>query len=259
MKHLKKAAHASAVKNGKNLFNNQVHHQRDGHADATDADEALDELVAFFALQETAEIAADPGAACHDDGDGPVDFASHAERNGTYHQEHVGEGIFESVNLDWRKSGVARESKNLHESDTNLHDAAVNGDGEKSESAFEGQLFRRIFRRLSQNILVQVAHDNHEADDDCENCLEQLVADMYQEARSKKGTENCRCEQLQEDALVQVAMTGQVECATEISDNEPDTVRAVCNGCRHPEENHDRKALGRAAARDAVDKADHGA
>ena len=64
-------------------LHDQVHDKRDCHADAADANESLDELVAFFTLQETAEIAADPGATCHDDGDGPVDFACHAERDGT--------------------------------------------------------------------------------------------------------------------------------------------------------------------------------
>ena len=52
-------------------------------------------------------------------------------------------------------------------------------------------------------------------------------------------------------------MTGQVECTTEIPDDESDTVRAVCNGCWHSEENHDGEAQGRAAARDAVDEANH--
>ena len=44
------------------LFHNQIDDECNGHADAADADKALDELVAFLALQEAAEVAANPGA-----------------------------------------------------------------------------------------------------------------------------------------------------------------------------------------------------
>ena len=67
----------------------------------------------------------------------------------------------------------------MYETHADLYDATVNGNGKKSESALEGQLFRRICRRLPQDILVQVAHDNHKADNDCKNCLEKLIADMH--------------------------------------------------------------------------------
>ena len=62
---------------------------------------------------------------------------------------------------------------------------------------------------------------------------------------------------MKENALVQVAVTRQVEGAAEISDNESYTIRAVCNSGGHPEENHDRKAQRGAAARDTIDKTYH--
>lgn len=160
-------------------LHDQVHNKRNCHADAANANESLDKLVAFFTLQKATEIASNPGATCHQHRNGPVDFAVDSKGDGTYHQEHVGEGILEGVNLDGRKSGVARESKNLHKSDTNLHDATVNGDGEKSKSAFESQLFGWSHRRFAQDILAQVAHDDHKADDDGKNRLKQLVADAH--------------------------------------------------------------------------------
>ena len=73
------------------LFHNQVHHERDGHGDAANADEPLDELVALLALQKAAEIAADPGAAGHQGGNRPVDFPVKSKRDGAHQQEHVGE------------------------------------------------------------------------------------------------------------------------------------------------------------------------
>ena len=237
------------------LFHNQVDHECDGHADAADADKALDELVAFLALQETAEVAADPGAACHDDGDGPVDFSRHAESECAYQQENVGECVLEGVNLDGGESRVSRKSENLYETHTDLHDATVKGDDEKSKRPFESQFFGRIFRRLSENVLVQVAHHDHKADDNSEDCLEKLVADVYQKTGSDNRPDQRGGEQLQKEPHVQVAVTGEVECAAEVPDDKPDAVRAICDGGGEAEEYHDRKAQRGATARDAVDEA----
>ena len=180
------------------LFHNQVHHECDGHADAADADKALDELVALLALQKAAEVAADPGSACHDDGDGPVDFSGHAEGECAYQQEDVGERVLEGVNLDGGESRVSRESENLYETHTDLHDATVKGDDEKSKRPFESQFFGRIFRRLSENVLVQVAHHDHKADDNSEDCLEKLVADVYQKTGAEECPEESGNQQLEE-------------------------------------------------------------
>ena len=66
------------------LLHHQVYGEGNGHADAADANESLDEFVAFFTLRETAEVAAKPGSCRHDDGDGPVDFSCHAESDCAY-------------------------------------------------------------------------------------------------------------------------------------------------------------------------------
>ena len=81
--------------------------------------------------------------------------------------------------MDGRKSGVAREPENLHEPDADLHDATVDGNAEKAERAFEGEFFGRGCRRLAQNIFLEVAHHDHKANDDSENCLKQFVADAH--------------------------------------------------------------------------------
>jgi len=54
-------------------------------------------------------------------------------------------------------------------------------------------------------------------------------------------------------------MTREVKCAAKIPDDKPDAVRAVCDGCREPEENHDGQAERGAAPSDAIDKAYDGA
>ena len=178
-----------SVSRERKLFSDQVHDKGNSHADAADANEALNELVALLALQETAEITADPGACRHDDGDRPVDFPVNSKGDGADQQEHVGERVLEGVDFDGRESGVAREPENLHEPDTHLHNAAVDGDGEKSEGTLEGELFRRVCRRLAQNVFAQVAHDHHKADDNSENGLEKLVSNVHQKACSDECTE----------------------------------------------------------------------
>ena len=64
-------------------------------------------------------------------------MGQHAESEGAYQQENVGERVLEGVYLDGGESRVTRESENLDEADADLHDATVDGDGEKSEGAFE--------------------------------------------------------------------------------------------------------------------------
>ena len=61
---------------------NQIHNQVNCHGNTCGADKVADEGVAFFALQEASEVAAAPGAECHDDGDGPVDFPGDAKGYG---------------------------------------------------------------------------------------------------------------------------------------------------------------------------------
>ena len=153
------------------------------------------------------------------------------------------------------KSGVSRESENLYETDADLHDATVNGDAEESESPFERELFGWGCGRLAENVLAQVAHDDHEADDDGENGLEEFVPNANQEARANEGSEKCRQEQLQKDFFVQVAVSCKVERTAEIPDDKSDAVRAVCDSRREPEKNHDGEAKRGTAACDAVDEA----
>ena len=50
--------------------------------------------------------------------------------------------------------------------------------------------------------LTQVAHDDHKADDDGENGLEEFVPNANQEACADEGSEKCRQEQLQKDFFV---------------------------------------------------------
>ena len=78
--------------------------------------------------------------------------------------------------MDGVEAGVTRESENLYKSDADLHDAAVNGDAEESESPFEREFFGGRLGRFAENVLTQVAHDDHEADDDGENGLEEFVS-----------------------------------------------------------------------------------
>ncbi len=237
------------------LFREQVHHERDGHANAANADEPLDELVAFFALRETAEIAAEPGACGHDNRNGPVDFPGESECNRAYDQEHVRECVLDGVYMNRVEAGVTREAKNLYKADAHLHNASVDGDGEKSDGAFDGEFFGRVLGRLSENVLAQVAHDHHKANHDGENCLEELVSNADQEACAKQCAEECRQQKLHENFLVQIAVTREVKGAAEISDDESNAVCSVCDSGGKPEENHDGEAKRGAAACDAVDEA----
>ena len=234
---------------------NQIHNQVHGHGDACHAYKVADEGVAFFALQETSEVAAAPGAECHDDGDGPVDFSGDAKGYGAEYEKYRGECILEGVHVDGVEAGVPREAENLYEADSHLHDAAVNRDECESEGAFPREFFRGRGRGLPEDVLTQVAHHHHEADDAGEDCLECFVADAYQKADADGGAHECRNQKLEEDFLVQVAVFREVRDAADVPDDEPDAVRAVCDGCRHPEENHDGKAKRAPAACDAVDEA----
>ena len=152
-------------------FYGQIYDEGNCHTDTTDADEALDEFVAFLALRETAKVAAKPCACRHDDGDGPVDFSGNSQCNRAYDQEHIRECVLDGVHVNRVKARVARESENLYKTDTHLHNAAIYGDTEKSEGAFDGELFGRCLRGLSENVLAQVAHDHHKAYHDGENRL----------------------------------------------------------------------------------------
>lgn len=170
----------------------QINNECNRHADAANADEPLDELVAFFALREAAEVATEPCACRHDDGDGPVDFPCDAESHCAYNQEHVCESVLDGVHVNRVKARVARESENLYKTDTHLHNAAIYGDTEKSEGAFDGELFGRCLRGGAENVLAQVAHDDHKANYYGENCLEELVSNADQEACAKECAEECR-------------------------------------------------------------------
>ena len=184
------------------LLHHQVYDEGYGHADAADANEALDELVTLLALRETAEVAAKPGSCRHDNSDWPVDFTCHAECDRAYKQKYVGERVLEGVHVNRVKPGVSREPENLYEPDADLHDATVNGDAEESESPFKRELFGWGCGRLAENVLTQVAHDDHKADDDGENGLEEFVPNANQEACADEGSEKCRQEQLQKDFFV---------------------------------------------------------
>ena len=100
-----------------------------------------------------------------------------------------------------------------------------------------------------------MAHNEHEANDDRENRLEKLVADVYQETGPDDGAYHGRHDQLQENLLVQVAVAREVDGAAEVADDEPDAVRAVCDRGVHSQKDHDGKAQRGAAPRDAVDEA----
>ena len=138
-----------------------------------------------------------------------------------------------------------------------MHNAAVDGDAEKSERAFKSQLLWRRCRRLAQNIFLEVAHDDHKANHHSENRLEKFVANVNQEACADKSAEECGERELQENLLVQVAVAHQVDGAAEVPDDKPDAVRTVCYCSGESHKYHDGEAQGRAAARDAVDKAYH--
>jgi len=79
------------------LLDNQIYDKRNRHADAANADESLDELIAFLALRKAAEVTAEPGTCRHNNRNGPVDFPCNAESDGTYNQEHVRERILDGV------------------------------------------------------------------------------------------------------------------------------------------------------------------
>ena len=109
----------------------------------------MDKPVALLALQETSEVAADPGAYGHDDGYGPVDFTRKAQGHGAYDQEHVRERVLEGVDLDGRKPRVAREAEYLQKAHAHLHDAAVDGDEGEPERALPCEPFGGCRGRLS--------------------------------------------------------------------------------------------------------------
>ena len=127
-----------------NLFHHQVHDERNRHTDAANADESLDELVAFLALRKAAEVTAEPGTCRHNNRDRPVDFSGNAECDGTYNQEHVRECVLDGVHVNWVKSGVSRESENLYETDADLNDAAVDGNSEESEEIGRASCRERV-------------------------------------------------------------------------------------------------------------------
>ncbi len=104
--------------------------------------------------------------------------------------------------MDGIEAGVTCESKNLYETDADLHNASINGDAEEPEGAFEGEFCGRGFGRLAEDVFTQVAHDDYEADDDGENGLEEFVPNVNQEACADEGSEKCRQEQLQKDFFV---------------------------------------------------------
>ena len=202
----------------------------------------MDELVAFLALCEAAEVTAKPSTCRHDNRDRPVDFSCNAKSDCAYNQEHVRECILNGVHVNRIKPRVSREAEDLDKADTHLHNATIDGDCEKSDGTFDGEFFRRSCRRLSENVLAQVAHDYDKADDDRQNGLEEFVANADQEAGSEERTEKCRQQELQKDFLVQVAVTRKIIGAAKVPDDEPDAVRAVCDSRGEPEENHDGEA-----------------
>ena len=140
------------------------------------------------------------------------------------------------------EAGVSREAENLYKTDAHLHDAAVNRDECESEGAFPREFFGGCGRGLPEDVLAEVAHYHHEADDAGEDCLEGSVSDAYQKADADGGADKCRDQKLEEDFLVQVAVLREVCDTADVPDDEADAVCAVCDGRRHPEENHDGEA-----------------
>lgn len=104
--------------------------------------------------------------------------------------------------MDGVEAGVTCESENLYEPDADLHDAAVNGDTEESECAFERELFGWGCGRLAEDVLAQVAHDDHKADDNGENGLEEFIPNANQKTCADEGSKKRRQEQLQKDFFV---------------------------------------------------------
>ena len=130
----------------------------------------------------------------------------------------------------------------MYEAHADLHDATVDGNGEKTEGSLECELFGGRCRGLAQDIFSQVAHNYQQEKKKKKKRLEKQVADVHQETGSDKRPDQRGGEQLQKEPHVQVAVTRQVEGAAEVSDDEPDAVRAVSHGGGKPEKNHQWKA-----------------
>ena len=157
--------------------------------------------------------------------------------------------------MDGIEAGVAREAENLDEAHANLDDAAVDGDGDKSEGPFPGKFGGRRCRRLAENVFAEAAHDHHQADDGGENGLKSLVTDADQETHANACANDSGNQELKENFLVEVAVTGEICNGADVTNDESDSVGAVCHRGRHAEEYHDGEAERASATGDAVDKA----
>ena len=153
------------------------------------------------------------------------------------------------------EAGVAREAKNLDEANTHLNDATVDGDSDKTEGTFPSELGGRRCRRLAEDVFAEAAHDHHQADDHSEKSLESLVADADQKANADTCSNDSGNQELEENFLVEVAVTGEICNGADVSDDEPDSVGAVCHRGRHAEKNHDGEAQRASATGNAVDEA----
>ena len=70
---------------------------------------------------------------------------------------------------------ITGKGKNLQEADTDLHNAAINGNGKKDEKRRQGEFFGRILWRLAKKIPIQIAHHGDSKNGDRKNALKNLV------------------------------------------------------------------------------------
>ena len=143
----------------------------------------------------------------------------------------------------------------MDEAHAYLDDAAVDGDGNKAEGSFPSELFGRGCRRLAKDVFAKAAHDHHQADDHSEKSLESLVADADQKANADTCSNDSGNQELEENFLVEVAVTGEICNGADVSDDKSDSVGAVCHRGRHAKEYHDGEAERAATTGDAVDEA----
>ena len=157
--------------------------------------------------------------------------------------------------MDRVEAGVTREAENLDKANSHLDDTAVDGHTAKTQGSFPGEFFGRGCRGLAEDVFAEAAHDHHKADDCGEDGLESLVADADQEEDADAGPDDGGNQQLEENFLVEVAVTGEVCHGTDVSDDETDAVGAVCHRGGHAKEYHNGQTQGASAPCDAVDEA----
>ena len=206
-------------------------------------------------MQKAAAVTAEPGTHRHDNGNRPINFTRESKGEGAHAEEHGGKGVLKGVHVDGVKAGITGEAKNLDKAHTYLDDTAVDSHATKAEGPFPSEFSGGSCRRLSEDVFAETAHDHYQADDCGKNGLKGLVTYADQKKYANACANDSGNQKLEENLLVEVAMTGEIGHRTDVTDDESNTVGAVSHRGGHAKEYHDGEAERAAATCDAIDEA----